>query len=69
MGARPGHIGCLLLWWNERKLPQDSEKLQSDWQLGRGQFGLARFGFTRHETADDLSIAQGAGVSRVMRKI
>lgn len=31
--------------WEERKDPREIENLQSDWQLGRGQFGLANFGF------------------------
>lgn len=33
--------------WEEIRHPKESEKLQSDWQLGRGQFGLANFRFSQ----------------------
>lgn len=59
----------MLLGCSESEPPKESENLQSDWQLGRGQFGLAGFGVTRCEAAGELLAAQDAGISRVMRKM
>lgn len=65
----PRWMDTALLRWSESKPSKGSEKLQSDWQLGRGQFELASFGVSRREAAGELLAAQDAGLSRVMRKM